>query len=122
MELWLDLLEPSAQPQTAVRASALQVLLSAMVSVPQAKTYLTSSTRTLPCLFRLLRGGASSVVLLAVNVLWMILHSNQRAVPLVRQLNGGQVLRELGARYMCPEGEESVKISMVVQQLQALIT
>ncbi|CAE8615882.1 unnamed protein product [Polarella glacialis] len=91
LDLWLDLAEP---PQAVrggglplvVRCASLRVLLAiATSSSPHAKAYFVSSGRAVPLLVRLLQSELTPLAALAMNVLWVLAHNNQRALPLLRR-------------------------------------
>merc|ERR1712190_653760 len=87
IDFWLDLVEPEGRVPALVRAAALRVLLSvAISSSPHAKAYFLSSNRAVPVLLRLLRDESPQLSTVALNIVWVLAHNNQRALPLLRRL------------------------------------
>eukprot|EP00930_Biecheleria_cincta_P057207 TRINITY_DN43182_c0_g1_i1.p1 TRINITY_DN43182_c0_g1~~TRINITY_DN43182_c0_g1_i1.p1 ORF type:complete len:665 (-),score=105.55 TRINITY_DN43182_c0_g1_i1:23-2017(-) len=123
LDLWLDLVESSqvagaiALP-VSVRCAALKVLLSLVASsTPHAKNWLLSCGRALPVFAKIVQTGAAALVELVLNILWVIVHNNQRALPAFRQ---HAVLEAIDSRAELAR-EGTGYTAVMLRQLEAIL-
>mmetsp|Transcript_53470 Transcript_53470/g.173976 ORF Transcript_53470/g.173976 Transcript_53470/m.173976 type:complete len:2126 (+) Transcript_53470:124-6501(+) len=133
MDGWLDVVEAEGRPPSSpaaapvplhhheLRAAALRGLLAvATSSAPQGKAYFVGSPRAVPLLLRLVRRGRAPLPSLALNILWVLAHGAQRALPLLRRLRAAEVVREAleAAREVSSvEDEEAQHFVFVAEQM-----
>merc|ERR1712066_68132 len=93
MDLRLDLVEPESHVPVPVKIAALRVLLAvATSSSPHSKSYFAGSGRALPLLLRVLQGQQVPMATLALNLIWVMAHNHQRALPVLRRLRAGEAI------------------------------
>ena len=110
LDFWLDLVEPESRAPVAVRAASMRLLLAvASGTSPHAKAYFLRNSRAVPLLLRLLR-GAQELRALALNLLWVVAHNHQRALPTLRRLRVMDAVHAAAAASSAsdaPEGSRS---------------
>jgi len=121
MDFWLDLIDVDVTRNHTVRAASLRVMLSMVLSEsPMARTYLTSSERAAKLLAlqatRQDEGFTSST---ALAVLWVLIHQNQRMVPLIKRAAGVETFKLVKAGHL--EEAENDWGRLAVQQVNAVL-
>eukprot|EP00931_Biecheleriopsis_adriatica_P023060 TRINITY_DN14657_c0_g1_i1.p1 TRINITY_DN14657_c0_g1~~TRINITY_DN14657_c0_g1_i1.p1 ORF type:complete len:2205 (-),score=458.87 TRINITY_DN14657_c0_g1_i1:95-5818(-) len=129
LDLWLDIAEPSqvqsvggAAPLQAVCCAALRILLAiASSGTPHSKAYFVSSGRAIPLLVRLLRTSPEMTAALAMHILWVLAHNNQRAIPLFKRHHVADAVQSRVSSLSERGNSDECSLSAVARNLQAML-
>lgn len=105
LDAWLDLIDVEARTLRTsrgahdLRVAGLRVLLAVAISKsPHAKAYFLASSRAIPLFLRILQKGRLPMPSVALSILWVLAHNNQRLLPLLRRLGASEIIQAAAAK------------------------
>lgn len=123
MDCWLDLVEAKGRHLASAQLAVLRLLLAVVTSTSlHAKAHFVSSSRPATVLTQTVRTGATPAATLALNVLWLVAHKNQRAVPLLKRLQVVEASMDAAARAPAGTGTaEGEYIALMAEQVSLIL-